>query len=1078
MGKKSIIALLLGFFGVYVLGGFFGVPYLITHVIPPKVSEATDGGEFGVQSASFNPFVWELTLQNVSFKTPQSSDFITINKFYINLNPVEYIWKQGWVIEDLQIINPAFTIAKDAQGVMNFEWLMSKDENETAESSEPLALLIRHFTFKGGKFSYSDVSEGRSYHQKIDEVGFNLDNIDLRDMSTSRGTLRLYATINEGGFIDLRGKIASLEPFMINGKLAFDSGKLYTPWRYVAEKMPIRVRDGVMNLGFDYAINADDLNATRLSNFTFGLDRLRISPKEGDETLASLGSLRLKDATIWPIKKQLEAKGVTCDGVSLGAKRFQNGEIDWLVYLDEINAAFPDDENETKEPWNYRIGGIDVQNVAFLWSDYAPKVPYKKELTGIHVKAEDLSSDEAQPINASIHFGAMSMHRLNNNAPVSSVQGMEILGLQLLRQSKKINVSEVSINGLKIGLKRLKNGKIDLIDEYLYVPKTASTASSSPWQYDIARVMLNDSEIHLVDEVPSKAVVVDLSQFNLGIENLSSDLNRPNTISLESRINQKSSLKYNGSLIQSNLTSSGTFALKGVDVTPFDPYLEPSTYASLKRGFLSLEGTYRYEKKALALKGKLGLDDWVVNDSRDQSVLVGWESIGVTPFVYNYPDNRLKINQLDMNGLYANTMIDPKKVLNFSTLSKAPKELNATTPQPGNPFGVDIIKFVVKDGSTNFSDLSLPLPFKTYIHDLNGQILGISTTKDVVTYLNLTGGVDQYGLAKIGGKLNTKDPKNYSDVTVRFDNLDLKQYTPYSLEFLGYKIDGGKLYLDLGYKIDHGKLNSQNKVVIKQIVLGEEKAGGSSWPMRLVVALLEDSEGVIDIDLPIEGDVNNPDFKYGKLVWQVIGNLLTKAVTSPFKFLGSLMGLESQDSSLSTIGFEAGSADLLPPEREKLDKLSGVLVKRPKLSLTVHGGWDKEPDDRALRLKKLVAMIMGQEGKKSTADALGIEYLENSAKKEFGRSAINDLRDELEKKYPKESDFIQHYSEVLIEKLVEKQRIAPPEIEALAQQRTQSILRYLEQNSALSGRINMGESEKSTLDDKHIVATRLELKVK
>ena len=101
-------------------------------------------------------------------------------------------------------------------------------------------------------------------------------------------------------------------------------------------------------------------------------------------------------------------------------------------------------------------------------------------------------------------------------------------------------------------------------------------------------------------------------------------------------------------------------------------------------------------------------------------------------------------------------------------------------------------------------------------------------------------------------------------------------------------------FLNLGYKIDNGKLNSQNQVVIKQIVLGEEKAGGSPWPMRLVVALLEDSEGVIDIDLPIEGDVNNPDFKYGKVVWQVIGNLLTKAVTSPFRLLGAMMGIGVQ----------------------------------------------------------------------------------------------------------------------------------------------------------------------------------------
>jgi len=273
---------------------------------------------------------------------------------------------------------------------------------------------------------------------------------------------------------------------------------------------------------------------------------------------------------------------------------------------------------------------------------------------------------------------------------------------------------------------------------------------------------------------------------------------------------------------------------------------------------------------------------------------------------------------------------------------------------------------------------------------------------------------------------------------------------------LGYKIKDGKLYLNLGYVIDHGKLQGKNQVIIKQIELGEEKAGGAQWPLGLVVALLEDSDGIIDIDLPIEGDINNPDFKYGKVVWQVIGNLLTKAITSPFRLLGSLMGLDSEDDSLSSVGFEAGEAIILPPQREKLDKLTAMLIKRPKLTLSVHGGWEAQADDRALRLQKLIATIMGNGTKTSAHEAMSIEYLEATAKKSLDKSTVKELRARMEEKYPNESDFVQHYSAALIEQLIEKQLIAPPELGTLAAQRAKVIVDYLHQNPALVSRVVLG----------------------
>jgi hypothetical protein len=602
---------------------------------------------------------------------------------------------------------------------------------------------------------------------------------------------------------------------------------------------------------------------------------------------------------------------------------------------------------------------------------------------------------------------------------------------------------------------------------------------TTPWAYAINQIELNQSKMNFTDEVPEHLVVADIDDLWLKVNGFSSDKKAMMSLESTARINQKSTLKIHSQLTRETLRSKGEFELQHFSLPLIDPYIEASTYAALRRGDLSIKGGYSYSPSGTTVQGTIGLNDWIVNDRRDSSVLLGWNRIGVTPFSYAYPDNRLKINQLTVDGLYTNTQIDQNKTLNYSTLSKTKKSESNTTAKTINPFGIDIVKLAIVNSSATFSDLSLPLPFKTYIHGLKGEVLGISTTKDVTTFVRLKGGVDQYGSAKIDGSLNTKAPKSFTDIKVVFDNLELKQYTPYSLQFLGYKIANGKLFLNLGYKINDGKLDAKNQVVIKQIELGEEKAGGSPWPMRLVVALLEDGEGIIDIDLPIQGDVNSPDFKYGKVIWQVIGNLLTKAVTSPFKLLGSMMGISGDDDTLSSVAFEPGEYELSPPVREQLDKLAAVMAKRPKLTLKVHGAWAAKEDDRALRIQKLIRMVVGQDSKQKidSTDAMSLEMLEKTAKKSMDLSEVKGMRLAMEKKYTQEAEFVQHYTEALIDRLIALQVIAPPELSALANARANAVAEYLQRNSALTNRISVSANEKVVADAKENIPSRLEVSV-
>jgi hypothetical protein len=178
-------------------------------------------------------------------------------------------------------------------------------------------------------------------------------------------------------------------------------------------------------------------------------------------------------------------------------------------------------------------------------------------------------------------------------------------------------------------------------------------------------------------------------------------------------------------------------------------------------------------------------------------------------------------------------------------------------------------------------------------------------------------------------------------------------FSPYSVTFAGRRIAAGRLDVDLRYKIENGKLAGDNRVVLDKFTLGERVAapGALDLPLDLAVALLSDSNGRIDLAVPVSGDVNDPQFSYGQVIWQAIANLITRIVTAPFRALASLFG-GSAAETLESIEFDPGAATLLPPEREKLKRVAEGLAKRPQLRLVAEGQYG--PADRAALQRRAV----------------------------------------------------------------------------------------------------------------------------
>ena len=225
----------------------------------------------------------------------------------------------------------------------------------------------------------------------------------------------------------------------------------------------------------------------------------------------------------------------------------------------------------------------------------------------------------------------------------------------------------------------------------------------------------------------------------------------------------------------------------------------------------------------------------------------------------------------------------------------------------------------------------------------------ISTESNQPSDVSLEGKVDEFGLARINGTVTPLYPTKNTDILVSFENISVPKFSPYSIPFAGREVASGKLDLKLGYKVKDGELAGENSIILRDFELGKEvpHPDAMDLPLGLAVALLKDVNGKIDIDLPVRGNINEPEFNYGGVILSALGDLLVKIVLSPFIALGNLLGIESNE--LEHVKFLDGRFDLTPPELEKAGKLAEALSLRPELQLSIAGVSDAVADSLAIR---------------------------------------------------------------------------------------------------------------------------------
>jgi hypothetical protein len=487
-------------------------------------------------------------------------------------------------------------------------------------------------------------------------------------------------------------------------------------------------------------------------------------------------------------------------------------------------------------------------------------------------------------------------------------------------------------------------------------------------------VEIRNYQAKFEDRTLATPAEVEVDALDVTVKEIQIPFTKPLPVGLSLKLNQTGLVDVQGRVGIEPMTADLDMKIAQIAIKPFQPYLDRFLNADVSDGAIDLNGSVQYAKEhpkgpLLRFQGNLAVNRLAVTDRKEFDEVASWKTLAVSRLALEVEPTSVKIGEILWQEPAIYAVIESDGTLNLSKLAvpaspngadKEQKENNESKSTPKEPpptVTVDQVKLV--KAAATFRDFSVEPSVKTGITDFGGTIKGLSSKQVKKADVDLAGRVDKAAPLKIAGKINPLSEDAFTDVVITLGGMDLTPAGPYSGKYAGYGLSKGKLSLDLKYKISQQLLEAENMVQVDQLTFGQkvDSPDATSLPVPLLVGLLKDRKGLIEIDLPIRGNLADPDFKYGKVVISTLLNLLGKVVASPFTLLGKLAPGGGSGEDLQFIEFQPGSASLAAEGLKKLETLEQALDERAGLRLEIAGTTDAALDGLALRKRKLTERL-------------------------------------------------------------------------------------------------------------------------
>jgi hypothetical protein len=696
-----------------------------------------------------------------------------------------------------------------------------------------------------------------------------------------------------------------------------------------------------------------------------------------------------------------------------------------------------------------------------------------------------------------IHDVSLSEHGKDEIAAAAPILQAEGADIDLLRGT--LSLAKLTTRGGRVLMRKTRDGHVNLLDMVLpffetpagspeaAAPKPAASPTGQAASVRVGEMDFSDYTLDAEDLSPPRPVRVRLDQIALSLKNVDNvaGTTSPGTLSL--RWNGGGSLHAEGGVSLVGLEGDLQVKLDGLDVIPVEPYVQPALDLRVTRGTFFAEGRFKanlYDSAhtKIDFTGDVRMNDFASVDGRDGADFLSWKSVRMHGVDYSLDRNRMRISDLAIEGARGVLGYAPDGVLNLATvlrLAAPPPEPAddatpaaaapvpaATTPVPAAPDEGDtrIARAHMKDCRLEMIDRTTEPPATLAVNHLEGTLAGLSSKPGARAEVHVKGVAGDAGPVALDGQVDPLGADLFSDLVLTAHAVDMTPLAPYMVHYLGYALDRGRLDVDMRYQLAERRVKSQNVFAGDPFTLGEkvESPTATHMPVKLGLALLRDRHGVVKLDVPVEGSIDDPKFRLGRVIMRAVANIFAKLVTSPFTLLAHAFA-GRDDIDLSVIDFAPGSAALGASTQPRLEALVKGLTERPGLSLVITGRADpggapvapaggtaadpaplSSPDIDALRHAKLDALVRQakwQSLRRSVREATPVETL--TVEPDEAAKHLKTVWKEWVQKHPEGADPKPETPEEMEARLLPHMEVGASDLAVLAESRARAVQEHL-----------------------------------
>ncbi len=886
----------------YAVLGFYVAPKVLRSQATKFVAEQY-GRELKLGEIRVQPFKLQVEIRDLALPDADRQTLLGFQRLFVDFE-LSSLWHRAYTFRDIAIDAPAVRAVIRPDGQVNLADLAPKEASPPppGAASEPLpSVWIQSLVVRQGQADYVDQARERAYTHRLAPIEFT-----LKDFRTTPqgGDFGFSARGESGASFDWKGRFA-LEPG-IESQGTFNVGNLAATElaEFLGDALPFGLSAGLIHLQGSYRVALGGRFDVKAELPKIELTGLALRARGADADWVQVPSLLLSDTKLALPEQTVGIAAITVTGLAAQAWKSADGSI----------------------------------NLTSLFSP-APA----------DAAAPPLPADAAAPPPAAT----------DDASPPTPADA------------------------------------------------TAPASTPSPaWQVQVAGVEVKDATIDFEDRTVAPAAKFVLAPFNAAVREVSLDLARPLPLSFDAKINGQGTLGGSGSLVPDPFAADIELALDGFDLTDIQPYVSASTAMTIRRGTLGLKGQATLRPPGgpapeLRFAGDVTVNGFQSIDDALRRDFFNFDRLQLAKLRYDMAPDAVTIDQVRLVKPYNRVSIGANGIVNVSAVfdprgtaeelrqreaaaaqaaeaakhrktraelraekkaAAAAAKARAKAPPPPAPelkeagMPIRIRQFRLENGQLDFADQSIQPNFAADIVGLNGTILGMSSDPKSRSKVEFKGRVGEFSPVTISGDVQPFAFERYTDIGMKFENISLPIFNPYSGRLAGYNIAQGKLTTDLHYTIEQRKLDAKHHVRIDQLEWGEATAskGEATLPVKFATSLLKDADGVIELDIPITGTLDDPKFRIGPIIWQVIRNLIVKAVTAPFKALGALFK-DAEEAQF--VDFAPGQSTLEPAAAERLAGLGKALAGKQDIRLKVPLGTLADLDAGALTDQRYAAEL-------------------------------------------------------------------------------------------------------------------------